>query len=96
MVAGDAGVKVAAAGDGLAVTSGLAVGVLASLARGMGLLGGVAPGSRGAVGIGVYGGVASGLLGFGKGAAGSRGSGGGVPRGALAACAGCCCGVKLI
>ena len=88
MIAGGAGVKVAAAGDGVAVTSGLAVGVLAGLARGMGLLGGVAPRSRGAVGTG--------LFGLAGGTAGSRELGAGALRGALAACTGCCCGVKLI
>lgn len=86
MVAGGAGVRVAAAADGVAVTSGRATGVIAGLARGVGLLGGEVPGSsRGFGGVGIVRGVAP----------SSRGSGG-VPEGVLAACTGCCCSAKLI
>ena len=92
VVAGDAGAKVAFADDGIAVTSALAAGVLMGLAAGVGLLGGVAPGSMGAE---VYGAMASGPLGFGGGTTGLRRLGAGAPRGVLPACAGCC-DAKLI
>ena len=89
MVAAATGIKVAAAGSGMPVPSGLAAVVAAGVADGLAVgvrpLGRVADGSGGVGDEGIVGG----------GALGSRGSAG-MLRGLPCACAGCCWGPKLI